>query len=344
MLPSIRRWSSTAAARLSRASDIRARIRPFEPPAAAPPSRAETERLVEFFEQHKGRVLALTGAGVSTESGIPDYRSPKGSYSTGHKPVTHQEFLKDLRKRKRYWARSVLGWSHFDLLRPSFPHHALARLQSEGWTSRGLVTQNVDMLHERAGFDGVLHLHGGNAHVVCQSCGYRGKRREYQDRLVVLNREWIHQHIVSAAAAPNDDDARYDVDKTQQHAHADGDAELAAADATDTFRVAPCPKCDQGIVKPDVVFFGGNIQREIKDQAAQMVTDASGIVVLGSSCQVFSVYRLCMQARDQGTPIAIVNIGDTRADPLADFKVQGQCGSVLGAVCDALGVPVHVAG
>jgi len=282
-------------------------------------------RLVEMVSGGRGRSLVITGAGVSTESGIPDYRSPEGSYNKGHKPMMHQEFVRKEHNRKRYWARSLVGWRYFDQVEPSYPHHAFRKLEEQKLIS-GIITQNVDRLHLRAGSKSVVELHGYNDEVGCLSCGYSRPRREYQLELEELNHDWALQHLAPAAAS----DVR-----------ADGDAHLVNEDFHD-FQVPACPECGDGVLMPKVVFFGGSIPKETKDRAMQMVEEASSLLVFGSSCQVASVFRLCKAAADKSerTPIALINIGPTRVDNIADLKIEAQCGRALRELCTALDVHV----
>jgi len=214
------------------------------PVASADPSLA-VQALRSFIDGHH-TVAVLTGAGCSTESGIPDYRSPEGSYSKGHRPMTHQHFMGDVEHRKRYWARSIVGYRHFDAAQPNTAHTALAELEKLGWVS-SLVTQNVDGLHGQAGSQRVVELHGHNNEVECQSCGALSPRRNFQEVLQQVNDAWIDHWL-----DPEVIDIR-----------ADGDAHIAVEDFK-AFQVPGCEVCGTGVLKPNVVFFGGSIKAEVK--------------------------------------------------------------------------------
>ena len=231
-----------------------------------------------------GGILALTGAGLSTESGIPDYRSPDGSYSKGHKPILHSEFVNDTYKRKRYWARSIIGYAWFDAAEPNIGHHALRDLERKNIVST-IVTQNVDSLHYKAGSKSALELHGCNRDVVCLNCGYVEPRPNYQDRINELNLEWIKfnlPHPLDEDDAGNSnvivDSSRKKIDSfdggsDSQHVtrknqiRADGDAHLGDV-SFDDFQIPGCERCIHGIMKPNVVFLGG-IWKAASDKVVQ---------------------------------------------------------------------------
>ena len=255
------------------------------------------------------RIAALTGAGCSTESGIPDYR---GEGARPRTPIQHQEFVRDESTRRRYWARSTIGWRRIAEARPNAAHRALAELEAGGHLT-GLVTQNVDGLHQKAGSHDVLELHGSLAAVRCLGCDRTARRDAVQRRLVELN-----PALGEATATPTPD----------------GDAEVAA-DVVDGFVVPACDACG-GVLKPDVVFFGGSVPKARVDAAFSMVDAADVLLVVGSSLAVFSGYRFVLRARDRGIPIAIVNRGPTRADAMATLHVDELAGEVLPAVVQAL--------
>ncbi|MGY2876206.1 NAD-dependent SIR2 family protein deacetylase [Marmoricola sp. URHA0025 HA25] len=246
------------------------------------------------------RWLVLTGAGVSTDSGIPDYR---GSGAPVRTPMTLQQFRSGHTARQRYWARSFLGWSAMGTARPNQTHHLLARLEVEGRLT-GLITQNVDGLHRAAGHRDVVELHGRIDHVVCLDCGDRTGRAALQERLTALNRAFT---ATDARVLP------------------DGDVDLAA---TGGFVVAACEACG-GVLKPDVVFFGENVPAARVQHSAGLVEQAEALVVLGSSLHVFSGRRFVKQAHARGIPVVIVNRGVTRGDPLATIKVDAGCAATL---------------
>ena len=248
----------------------------------------------------RGRsTTVLTGAGVSTASGIPDYRGPEGSLKK-RSPVTISEFLRSEADRRRYWARSCYGWPFMETRRPNAVHYAITRLQSSGAVG-AVITQNVDGLHQAAGTGRVLELHGGLARVVCLQCGHRVDRRELQAEMLRLNPGWMEH---SAEIAP------------------DGDAELPRA-VTENFTVPSCPVCN-GILKPDVVFFGESVPGDRVAQAFAAVDAAEVLLVLGSSLTVYSGYRFADHAVKHGRTLAVVNQGPTRADELASIKLDAR--------------------
>jgi NAD-dependent SIR2 family protein deacetylase len=252
-----------------------------------------------------GRVLVLSGAGISTESGIPDYRGPTGSLRR-HSPMTYHAFVSDPAARQRYWARSYLGWRQIATARPNAGHLAVAALQAAGALG-GIITQNVDGLHQAAGATDVVELHGGLDRTLCIDCGDRAPRTELDDRLRALNPGF---------------DARV-------HAiNPDGDVELPDA-ALAGFRTADCGCCGSDLVKPDVVFFGENVPPARVAHCFELVTGARAMLVLGSSLSVLSGLRFVRAAASRGIPIAIVNQGPTRGDDLAAVRVDAPLGQVL---------------
>lgn len=245
-------------------------------------------------------VLVLTGAGISTDSGIPDYRGPN---SPARLPMTFQDFVSGPAAQQRYWARAHIGWQRMSAARPNAAHHALVRLQSEGRLT-GLITQNVDGLHARAGHRDAIDLHGRLDRVMCLGCRQVTARSLLHERLAVLNPGHA-ERVVELAP--------------------DGDALLE--DTTD-FRLAGCERCG-GILKPDVVFFGESVPKERVAQCIDLVDRAEALLVLGSSLQVMSGLRFVRQARKRGIPIVIVNRGATRGDDLADLKLDAGCAQTL---------------
>ena len=264
------------------------------------------QELLDFVGRHR-RILVLTGAGCSTESGIPDYRDADGNWKR-QRPVEYQPFMRDPAMRSRYWARSLLGWRSFGRAEPNDAHHALARLERAG-TIGLLVTQNVDGLHQAAGSRRVVDLHGRLDRVVCTSCGSGWRRTAWQAHLEKRNASWTG---LTAPQAP------------------DGDADLEGVDFA-AFVVPPCPRCD-GVVKPDVVFFGENVPRWRHAQACAALDTSDALLVVGSSLMVFSGYRYALAAAKQGKPIAAVNLGRTRADHLLTLKVESPVGLALGSL------------
>lgn len=247
------------------------------------------------------RVCVLTGAGISTESGIPDYRGP-GAAVRKRAPIQHREFMEQASMRARYWARSMLGWPRFRDFAPNAAHRALAQ-----WPKlTGLITQNVDRLHQKAGSRDVLELHGALADVRCLTCGRHHDRDAMQIRLEHDNAALLGRDFVLFA---------------------DGDADLPD-DVVNGFVVPSCEQCG-GALKPDVVFFGDSVPRPRVELAFQMLDSAEALLVVGSSLTVFSGYRFVLRAKERGMPIAVVNLGPTRADADATLKLEGRAGDVL---------------
>lgn len=264
------------------------------------------EALRGFLAGH-GRLFVLTGAGCSTDSGIPDYRDGDGAWKR-RPPIDFQTFMGGAAARARYWARSMVGWRRFGSVRPNAAHRALAAMEREGRVVL-LVTQNVDGLHQAAGSRNVVDLHGRLDEVHCMCCDWRGPRRDWQDMLAALNPEWA---ALDAPDAP------------------DGDADLDDVDFS-RFLVQPCPVCG-GVVKPDVVFFGETVPRERYQRVMDALQEADAVLVVGSSLMVHSGYRYVRAASERGLPIAAINLGRTRADDLLALKVAQPCAQVLGAL------------
>jgi NAD-dependent SIR2 family protein deacetylase len=259
--------------------------------------------LNDFIARHP-RLFVLTGAGCSTDSGIPDYRDAEGEWKRAQ-PVTYQAFMGDSRTRQRYWARSLIGYRYFQRARPNSAHRALAALEQRGRVEL-LVTQNVDCLHDAAGSRNVVDLHGRLDQVRCMSCEQRIRRSEFQESLLARNPTWVH---LQAREAP------------------DGDADLEAQDFS-TFDVPACGYCG-GILKPDVVFFGESVPRDRVDRAMLGLHQADAMLVVGSSLMVYSGYRFAQAAAEEGIPIAAVNLGRTRADHLLSLKITQPCSQAL---------------
>jgi len=250
------------------------------------------------------RILVLTGAGISTASGIPDYRGPDGAWKR-RAPITFQAFMRDPAMRARYWARSFVGWPLMARAQPNAAHRALLTLAAHGRLA-GLVTQNVDGLHTRAGQHDVIDLHGRIDRVVCLDCGARDTRAALQQRLADDNPGWAG---LSAAVAP------------------DGDADLERFDF-DQFRAPACSACG-GLLKPDVVFFGENVPRERVAAAFAALESADAMLVVGSSLMVYSGYRFARLAHERGLPLALLTRGVTRADAIAGLKLDADCADTL---------------
>lgn len=257
-------------------------------------------------------VLALTGAGLSTESGIPDYRSPE-ALARPRRPIHGPEFVRSEAVRKRYWARSALGWERMRAAQPNAGHRALAALEHRGVVAR-VITQNVDRLHHKAGSRNVTELHGALAEVGCLACGAVEERDALQARIVTLNPGWTSQAVTTAP---------------------DGDAELPP-ERVERFQVPACTRCG-GVLKPRVVFFGDNVPRATVDEAFAAVEAAGLLLVVGSSLAVYSGYRFLRRAVERGIPIAIVNRGPVRGEEHATVKVEASTGATLAALASALG-------
>lgn len=258
-----------------------------------------------------GDVVVLGGAGVSTDSGIPDYRGPTGIVRRTA-PMTYREFVTDPVARRRYWARSQIGWRHVRRAQPNAAHRAIVDLERGGW-SAGLITQNVDGLHHAAGSRDVVELHGNLARTVCLDCGELRSRHEMAERLTAANPGFDQQ---PTAVAP------------------DGDAEVDRG-AEPGFVVVTCRRCG-GVLKPDVVFFGESVPRDRIDRCCGMVDAARALLVVGSSLTVMSGYRFIIRARKRGTPVAIVNRGPTRGDDDARIRIDAGLADVLPRLVDGL--------
>ena len=264
-------------------------------------SVAAARQALKRFLGLPGRPVVLTGAGCSTDSGIPDYRGPSGAWRS-RQPIQFQPFRTQLAARKRYWARSMVGYPRMAEATPNGVHRALASLEARGLLGL-LVTQNVDDLHRRAGQREVLDLHGRLARVRCLDCGQRSSRTVLQGRLEALNPTFAASLSRPVVAAP------------------DGDADLDDEAALATFQVPPCLRCG-GVLKPDVVFFGESVPGARVARVRRALEEASGLLVLGSSLAVFSGFRFCRDAAALGKPIFIATQGITRADGIAQTKVD----------------------
>lgn len=315
-------------------------------------------RLVDWFttttttttngNRQRNQILCLTGAGLSTESGVPDYRGAQGSYHKGHKPQTHDQFMKSEYQRKRYWGRGLVGWKPFDAVSPNEGHVALAKLESMGrlgvdltdqpafypdgqddldwnFTSGNrrlaLVTQNVDTLHRRAGSKHLIELHGRTDRLRCMQCGQFRDRKSFHAELSQLNDAWLQAALQST---------------TQDDMRADGDAAVQTENY-DVIRVPPCTKCG-GFLKPDVVFFGDTVPKHRVAQVTEAVNQADGLLVVGSSLAVHSAFRHVRAACQLGIPVAILNVGETRAEleGLNVLKIEAPAGPTLAGIVEEL--------
>ncbi|MGX9866738.1 NAD-dependent protein deacetylase [Pseudomonas moraviensis] len=259
-----------------------------------------------------GSFLVLTGAGISTPSGIPDYRDSDG-VRRGRQPMMYQEFLSAPESRRRYWARAMLGWPRVRQARPNAAHQALATLQQRGRIS-DLITQNVDTLHDQAGSHDVIELHGSLHRVLCLDCGQRSPRDEIQRQMEAEN---PYLSGVDAVQAP------------------DGDTLLDPAFEA-RFQVPQCPHCAGERMKPDVVFFGENVAQATAARAMAAAENAAGLLVVGSSLMAYSAFRLCRVIAERGKPLMAINLGKTRADELLDLKIEGSCEVLLPWIVEKL--------
>lgn len=280
----------------------------FDPSSRKPadPATIATDHasaLAKWLYNAGDKVLCLTGAGLSTESGIPDYRGANGSYQKGHKPVLHDQFLRNHRARQRYWARSLVGWKTFAETEPNIGHYAITRLEAmdrigvpiSSGKSISVITQNVDALHTKAGTEHVTELHGRNDRVVCTNCGAYSSRHEYHHELERSNPDHPTTSTSTAELRP------------------DGDADLSASDLS-SFVVPSCASCGSGILKPDVVFFGDSVPRPRVDECYEAVRNADGLLCVGTSLEVHSAFRFVKAAAQRRIPVGILNVGPTRAE------------------------------
>lgn len=315
------------------------------------PLAISAKSLADFIDTHSGSLVALTGAGVSTDSAIPDYRGQHGTYTLNpdYQPIFYQAFRDSDQARQRYWARSFLGFPPILTTQPNPTHFALAALQG-GLDSprylKSLITQNVDGLHQKAGARDVIELHGSLHLVRCMHCGHEEDRGMFQETLAALNPDW-QELLVNQSAS-----------KLYTRMNADGDVDLKTPEEqwregeqhTDqvvkkralldylTFQFPSCPCCGTGHYKPKVVFFGENIPQETKEASTQAVLESRGLLVMGTSLATYSAFRLVKLAKDSGIPIAMVNLGPSRADELADVRVDGNSSLLMKEVARELGI------
>ena len=288
-------------------------------PAADESAPAAEENLAYIAEILAEREIAvLTGAGLSTESGIPDYRGATGSLRR-HTPMTYQDFVASAAGRQRYWARSHLGWRTITGARPNVGHYAVAALQAAGHVS-GVITQNVDGLHRAAGSADAIELHGGLDRVICLSCGALSTREELDRRLHEAN-PGFQDRIAGARLNP------------------DGDVELDDS-LVAGFRIVSCEACGTGILKPDVVFFGENVPKPRVQECYELIDRSRGLLVLGSSLTVMSGLRFVRYTAKAYLPVAIINQGETRGDAQAAVRADLPLGPALTRLAERMGVAV----
>jgi NAD+-dependent protein deacetylase sirtuin 4 len=285
----------------------------FEPNLVPTPSKnfseLEFEHLKEFISKNKP-ITILSGAGLSTESGIPDYRSPNGSYSKGHRPIQFQEYRSSEKNRKRYWARNMIGYRLFNTVKPNKGHLAIATLQESGIV-HNIITQNVDELHQKGGSNKVINLHGSNHEVICLQCRDITSRSDFQKRLEELNSQFLLDHEV-------------------YEKRSDGDAQLSESTRYEDIKIPNCSKCSDGMMKPNVVFFGESVPSETVERIKEIILKETGaLIAVGSSLQVFSSFRFIKFAHENKIPIAIINIGETRGDDFCNLKIEAKCGDIL---------------
>ncbi|CAB9511514.1 lipoamidase sirtuin-4, mitochondrial [Seminavis robusta] len=302
----------------------------MDPPPPNPLNLLSEDQLAEKVDMlldwwhDKKQVLCITGAGLSTESGLADYRGHNGSYHRGHKPMIHDQFMGSEYQRKRYWGRGMVGWTNFFTAKPNKGHLALASLErnkkigvtfddqpefynseqddswlfSSGQQQMAIITQNVDSLHRRAGSTHVTELHGRTDMLVCMSCGAKRERNDFHTELETSNREWLERAMNEAEMRPDGDAALPDDNNSYYK----------------SLCIPPCQSCGEGFLKPSVVFFGDSVPSHRRARCSAAVDAADGLLVVGSSLAVYSSYRHVREAHQKGTPIAILNVGETRAE------------------------------
>ena len=273
-----------------------------------------SERQLRDFILERPRLMVLTGAGISQRSGIPTYRDAAGAW-TSIQPIQHGEFMRDAAVRKRYWARSYKGWPNVANARPNPAHLALSHLEAQSYV-QCLVTQNIDRLHQKAGHQRVIDLHGRLDQVVCMDCGEIAARADVQQWLAAHNSHLDHLRV-------------------QQRP--DGDAEIEGA-ALEEMQLPSCVHCS-GLIKPNVVFYGGSVDKQVISKVFEQLSQSDALLVVGSSLMVYSSFRYCKFAHDHDIPILCINQGLTRADKLLRLKVRLDCVDTLTQLADSLPLP-----
>ncbi|GMH92554.1 hypothetical protein TrST_g7257 [Triparma strigata] len=302
-------------------------LRPTSPPPP-PPVPLSPEALSEsvstlrsFLSSHKNTLL-ITGAGISVASGIPDYRGSSGSYYKNHSPITHDEFISNPSNRRRYWSRSLLGYKKMSSASPNVSHNSFSYLQSHS-NLKYIITQNVDSLHTLSGSppSSIINLHGVGADCVCMSCGIKSKRDEYHSALIRDNESFFKELQASTQNEEGPD------------LRPDGDAEVTV-DYSEIV-LPDCSACGDGIIKPDVVFFGANVDKSIVERCYEMCDECDGMIVAGSSLMVYSSFRFVKEMVKMGKRILVVNVGETRADGLEGVeKMEVDVGQVFGKLVE----------
>lgn len=293
-----------------------------------------------FFKHDQKGFCILSGAGLSTSSGIPDYRGPFGSYKRGHQPMTHHEFISNSKKRARYWSRSFVGYNFFGAAQPNDGHIALSEMnklilpKTNLPLVSGQITQNVDGLlyhnYDNKKSSKIIELHGNIHYATCQSCENTRNREDLQNDMII-NNPYFNEIIEKKITSKNEDDrltADGDFDLTEFERESEGNNKYIPIE--ETFITPKCntPKCD-GILKPSVVFFGGSVDQKIVDECKHMINNSSLLLIVGSSLQVFSAYRFVKLANELERPIVILNSGPTRADSFADLIIHGNVNNCL---------------
>lgn len=328
-------------------------LRPPDPQTILTPQQLQDsiDKLHDWMSS-KRSILTITGAGLSTESGIPDYRGNRGSYHEGHKPMIHDQFMTSPENRKRYWARGLVGWRSFDLRQPNAGHVALAELErnrkigvtfddspdyhsptsdeyrylfGNGQQTLSIVTQNVDALHQRAGSVDVTELHGRTSRLKCMQCGALEDRNVFTEKLESLNREWLEKAL-----------ADYDANDMRP----DGDAQLKSQNYNDLI-IPPCTSCGTGFLKPDVVFFGDSVPPHRVTRCRAAVEASDGLLCIGTSLSVHSAFRYARLAASRGTEVCILNVGETRAEAEGlpgVTKIEAPIGRTLEGLMERLGL------
>ncbi|KAF9121538.1 NAD-dependent protein lipoamidase sirtuin-4 [Mortierella sp. 14UC] len=340
---------------LSTASDATTRV----------PLTIASKELASFLRDGASNITVLTGAGVSTDSAIPDYRGENGTYTLNpdYKPVFFQAFVASDEARHRYWARSFLGFPPIMTTEPNPTHYALAALQSplsslpagpvqdrsnkdnqqqpRSGFIKNFITQNVDGLHQKAGANNVIELHGTLHRVKCMSCGHEKDRSDFQQVLADLNPEWNDllqsqstSRLYSRMNADGDVELKTPEQQQQHQQISNKDKELDYR----TFQYPTCSCCGSGQYKPSVVFFGENIPKATKESSTEAILESNGLLVIGSSLATFSAFRLVQLAKDTGIPIAMINLGQSRGDALADLRYDENSSLLLKAVAQELGL------
>lgn len=324
-------------------------IRPPDPQTLLSALQLEecVEQLHEWIST-KSSILTITGAGLSTESGIPDYRGSKGSYHEGHKPMIHDQFMSAEANRKRYWGRGMVGWTSFDQRLPNAGHEALSTLETlgkigvvfddlpdyhgtnderylfgNGQQQLSIITQNVDNLHQRAGTKHVTELHGRTSRLKCMNCGSYESRNVFTEQLESWNQKWLQDALV---------------EHESQDLRPDGDAQLATQNFHDIV-IPACKSCSTGFLKPDVVFFGDSVPKHRVERCKAAVQASDGLLCIGTSLAVHSAFRFAKLAASLGTEICILNVGETRAEKEGTSgvtKIEAPIGSTLTALVERM--------